>query len=490
MPSQWDRQYLKPEDLALIEQYRQQWAATQDSTQRASIHNAAEMIRAKYGYSGGASGDQYLPTSPVPVPQIPEMPEYQSPYTEQIQGLLDRLTNMPDYSSPYEDLINQQLSSIMNRPKFSYDPESDSAYQAFLQRAYAAGDKAYADNLGGLSAMTGGRPNSWAATVASQARNQYVLQAQEAVIQFEDRAYQRYRDETSDMYNLLSTLHTLDQTSYNRYRDQISDVKDLANFVLDLDDREFERYKYMTENRYRVFEYEYEAYRDALQNRRDKIQEAMDRANMLGYVTNQDAITLGVPAGTLSQAARERVERMEDYIKQAEIDLENTFKKMDKQKEIDLELIKAREESTIRQARATSSLRGSGGGGDSTPANVTISDGNKMTSIVNEFTKHTSSREYQRLSSEDKYKYINNYISNIVQNADDRAYGKNSAWVANAALERITQTDAYQKHYVGYEQNAYFFFSQDEVLYDERTPSQMLRDAKNIRSRLKQWTVK
>lgn len=494
MAINWDEQFMSPEDLAKIRQYQELWDQTQDPKQRESLHQAAEMIRAKYGYSGGVAGNEYIPTSPVPIPQIPQIPEYQSPYANQIQNLLDRLTNLPEYRSPYEDLINQQLSAIMNRPKFTYDPDTDPAYQAFLQRAMAAGEKAYADNLGGLAAMTGGRPSSWAATVASQARNQYMLQAQEAVIQFEERAYQRYRDETADMYNLLNTLHTLDLTAYNRYRDQITDIKDLANFVLSLDQMEFDRFRYMTDLRYRTFEYEYEAYKDALQNRKNKIQEAMDRTNLLGYVTNQDAIVLGVPAGTLSQAARERVERMEDYIKQAEIDLENRLKIMQEQKKIDLELIKARSDEDIRVWRATTGSRPVGGsgsaGGGSTTANVTISDGNKMTSIVNEFIKYTSSREYQRLSREDKYKYINNYISNIVQNAEDKAYGKNSEWIANAALERITQTEAYQKHYEGYEQNMYFFFSQDKVLYDERTPSQMLRDAKNIRSILKKFTVK
>lgn len=471
MPSQWDRQYLSPEDLQLVEQYKQQWAATTDPKQRASIHNAAEQIRAKYGYSGGTSGDEYLPMSPVPVPQIPEIPEYQSPYANQIQNLLDRLTNLPEYRSPYEDLINQQLSAIMNRPKFTYDPETDPAYQAFLQRAMAAGEKAYADNLGGLAAMTGGRPSSWAATVASQARNQYMLQAQEAVIQFEERAYQRYRDETADMYNLLNTLHTLDLTAYNRYRDQITDIKDLSNFVLSLDQMEFDRFRYMTDLRYRTFEYEYEAYKDALQNRKDKIQEAMDRTNLLGYVTNQDAIVLGVPAGTLSQAARERVERMEDYIKQAEIDLENNLKIMQEQKKIDLELIKVRSEEQkkaelalikarsneeIRVWRATTGSRPVGGsrpasGGSSTPS-LTISEGNKAKSIVDNFNKFTSSREYKRLSNEKKYQYIYNTIAGIIQDAEDGLYGKNSSYIANAALERIAQTEAYKKDFNQYEE--------------------------------------
>lgn len=456
MAINWDEHFMSPEDLAKIRQYQELWHQTQDPKQRESLHQAAEMLRAKYGYSGGVAGNEYIPTSPVPIPQIPQIPEYQSPYANQIQNLLDRLTNLPEYRSPYEDLINQQLSAIMNRPKFTYDPDTDPAYQAFLQRAMAAGEKAYADNLGGLAAMTGGRPNSWAATVASQARNQYMLQAQEAVIQFEERAYQRYRDETADMYNLLNTLHTLDLTAYNRYRDQVTDIKDLANFVLSLDQMEFDRFRYMTDLRYRIFEYEYEAYKDALQNRKNKIQEAMDRTNLLGYVTNQDAIVLGVPAGTLSQAARERAERMEDYIKQAEIDLENRLKIMQEQKKIDLELIKARSNEEIRAWRATTGSRpaseSSLASGDSSTASLTISDGNKVKSIVDDFNKFTSSKEYQRLPDDRKYQYIYNTIAGIIQDAEDGLYGKNSLYIANAALERIAQTEVYQKDFEQYEE--------------------------------------
>ena len=52
----------------------------------------------------------------------------------------------------------------------------------------------------------------------------------------------------------------------------------------------------------------------------------MDRVNLLGFVNNQDSITLGVPVGTLSENARKKAEDMEDYIRKQELDLED-FKK-------------------------------------------------------------------------------------------------------------------------------------------------------------------
>lgn len=442
--SQWDLDNLSPEDQQKVLGYKEMWQS--DPNQRDSAAAAAAQIRAKYGYSGGADGSQYIPIDTFKPPTAPTIPEYESPYNDQINDLFEQIKNPPKYDSPYAGLINQQISQIVNRPQFSYDPENDAAYQAFRQRALRAGDKAYADNLGGLSAMTGGRANSWSATVASQARNQYVLQAEEAVIHFEDRAYSRYRDETADMYNLVNLLNSQDEIAYSRFRDAIGDTKDLAGLVLQLDDREFERYKYMADNQWRTFEYEYNAYKDSLTFKKDKISEAIDRTNLLGYVNNQDSITLGVPTGTLSQSARERAEAMEDYVKKSEIDLENEFKVMEERHKYDVKLIKAREESDKRMLSTRNSLSSSG-----SSVKLTATDGNKRDKLVNDFTKYTESKDFQRLSGEQKYEYISNYIDKILKDHGSGIYGKNGDWVANDTLGALTSTKAYQEYYVKYE---------------------------------------
>ena len=224
--SQWDLDNLTPDEQSQIVKYKDLWES--DPTQRESANAAANAIRSRYGYSGAVDGSQYIPIETYQPPQAPDIPGYESPYNNILQDVLSQLQTPQEYNSPYEDLINQQISQITNRPQFSYNPDEDAAYQAFRERALRAGDKAYADNLGGMSSMTGGRPNSWAGTVASQARNQYVLQAEEAVIQFEDRAYGRYRDETSDMYNLVNLLNSQDEIGYRRFRDQIGDTKELS----------------------------------------------------------------------------------------------------------------------------------------------------------------------------------------------------------------------------------------------------------------------
>lgn len=429
--SQWDMKYLSPEQQAEVLNYKNQWAS--DPTQRDSLHTVVEQIRASAGYSGGIDGSQYIPIDNFNAPKPPAAQTFNSPYTEELRGILEDIRNQKPYESPYEDLINQQLSAIMNRPKFDYNADEDPAYQAFLQRATRAGDKAYADNLGGLSAMTGGRPNSWAGTVASQARNQYVLQAQEAVIQFEDRAYSRYKDEGQEMYNLLNVLNSQDSIAYGRYRDGVQDKYQFADMVLKLEDREFEQFKFNVDQNWKIFDTEYQAYKDALSFKKDKINEAIDRSNMLGFVNNQDSITLGVPAGTLSQAARERAEKMEDYIRQQEIDIE-TYKK---QKQIDYEF-----DVKLLNTREAIGSRSGGGGGlpltdKNQPYQPTKDDMKEVNAEYNSFVKFVESEDFKKQTEGAKYSKLLAYEDMVIRNAASGMYGDNSEQVGELILQKI-----------------------------------------------------
>ena len=456
--SQWDSKNLSKKDQESVLYYQSLWEGA-DAASRKHLNNAANDIRAKYGYSGGVDGSEYITsggsTKKDPVvdrydpPKAPKVDRYKSPYENEIKDIMEDLRNTKPYESPYEDLINQSMSNIINRPKFEYNADEDEAYQAFLQRAGAAGDKAYADNLGGLSAMTGGRANSWAGTVASQARNAYTLQAQEAVVQFEDRAYSRYRDEGTEMYNLVNMLNSQDAVAYGRYRDSIGDTKDLADMVFKLEDREFEQYKYMADQQWKVFDTEYQSYNDALKFKQDRVNEAIDRTNLLGYVNNQDSVTLGIPAGTLSQSARERAEQMVDYIAKQEKDVAQFRKEKEISHEFDLKLLNARESISAKSG-------GSGGGGSSggsvgslgfTP---TTTEANKITGVSKEFSSLVSSKEFARLSPKEKNKAINDFIDAIVNDVDKNMYGKNSLTIGQEIISRITNDPAYIQYVVNY----------------------------------------
>lgn len=447
--SQWDSKYLNPTEQQEVLAYQSQWSS--DPNQQGSVHNVAEDIRARYGYSGGGDGSQYIPIDSYNPPKAPEIGNYESQYGDEIKGLMEQIKNPPKYESPYADLLNSSISDIMNRPKFDYNADTDEAYQAFVQRATAAGDKAYDDNLGGMSAMTGGRPNSWAGTVASQARNAYTLQAQEAVIQFEDRAYGRYKDEGVEMNNLVSMLSSQDQVAYGRYRDEIGDTKDLADMVLKLDDREFEQYKYMADQSWKVFDTEYQAYNDALTFKKDKISEAIDRSNILGFVNNKDSVTLGVPTGTLSQTARERAEDMLDYIAKNEMDITKFRKEKEISHEFDLKLMSVQENYKIaNEARSGS---GSGGGGSYSGGGTTgqgsyqpsTTETKTIATEYTEFTKFLGGDAYRKMNVGKQYKAIDDYIEQVMSKIEGNLYGYNSEQVGITILSQINNHPTVQK---------------------------------------------
>jgi len=426
--SQWDQQFLSPEHQQEVLGLKAQWE-TADAATRVSLNNRAEAIRGLYNYQGGIDGSQYVYTG-TGAPQAPVIPEWQSQYTGVADDLFNKAMNPGSYDRSYLDMINESLSSLQNR-QFSYDPNTDPAYQAFRERALAAGDTAYANNLGGLSAATGGRPNTWAGAVASQARNQYVLQAETAVIEFEDRAYQRFRDETSDMYQFISVLDSLDTKAYNQFRDKIGDTKDLFNMVMDLDDRSFEQYKFKVDQTWKTFNAELDAYKMALDEKQIQIGNALDRVNMLGYVDNETSTVLGLPVGTLSQGARERAEDYEDYIKKSQIDIEKYAKQKAIDYGYDMKLIAAR----------ASSGGGGGGGGDLTNYQPTKTDAKERDTLVSGFEKLVTSDDFKRLTYEESRTKVDDYIEKIINDCND---GIINAWVADEALGAIRNSDVYQ----------------------------------------------
>lgn len=431
--SQWDQQFLPEAQQQEILNLTSQWATADDAT-RKSLNARAELIRQQYGgYTGGTDGSQYNPTG-LPFPQAPTIPTFSSEYSGVGRDMLEDIMNIPEWQgSEYSDLIQQQMSKYASR-QFEYNPDTDPAYQAFKSRALAAGDKAYADNLGGMSAMTGGRPNTWAGTVASQARNQYVLESEMAVTQFEDRAYSRYRDEGQDMLNFIGILDSMDTKAYNQYRDNIQDKTKLFDMVMTLEDRDFEKYKFTVDQTWKQFDTEVMRFKNVLEQKRQQISDALDRTNLLGFVDNEASALLGVAAGTLSQGARERAERMIDYAEQQRMEIESYAKKKAIDYQYDMKLISARGSS------------GSGGGstGDYTP---TSAESKSVTTTISDFDKLTSSDDFTRQDFAGKQSAIRNYVNKIITNTEQRLYGDNSEYIAGMILDQLEENPIYKQYF-------------------------------------------
>ena len=152
------------------------------------------------------------------------------------------------YTGKYDNLINDNLNNILNRKQFSYDANKDTLYNQYKDMYTRNGQTAMQDTMGNAALLTGGYGNSYATTAGQQAYNSYMQQLNDKIPELEQRAYERYRDETNDLYNQNNLLTNLDSTDYSRYRDKMSDY---------LNDRDFYYNAYNNERNF-----DYGKYRD------------------------------------------------------------------------------------------------------------------------------------------------------------------------------------------------------------------------------------
>ena len=123
----------------------------------------------------------------------------------------------PTYKSSYSDEIDRIYDKISHRDEFSYDVDSDPLFALYKRVYEQAGDVAYSRALAAQSAKTGGMANSNAISAASQAKAYYnSLLAQKATDMYND-AYDKYTDETANLYNKLNALRGMEKDEYEKY---------------------------------------------------------------------------------------------------------------------------------------------------------------------------------------------------------------------------------------------------------------------------------
>ena len=127
------------------------------------------------------------------------------------------------YQSQYSDNIQALIAAIQGAPAFSYSPEDDPSYASYRDMYTREGKSAFDDQIGNLTAMTGGRLNSFATAAAAQSQNAYNKQLTDIIPQLEQSAYSRHQNTLQDKYNQIQTLLGLDSQDYGRYRDTVGD---------------------------------------------------------------------------------------------------------------------------------------------------------------------------------------------------------------------------------------------------------------------------
>ena len=138
------------------------------------------------------------------------------------------------YTSQYTGQLDKLLQKIQNR-KFEYDMNSDGLYQQMKDRYLEQGKQAAKNAATEASALTGGYGNSYAASAAAQANQQYLLGLNDKATDLYGLALARYQQDGNDLATQYGLVNARDATDYARHQD---DVTDFYNYLTYLQGRE------------------------------------------------------------------------------------------------------------------------------------------------------------------------------------------------------------------------------------------------------------
>lgn len=112
----------------------------------------------------------------------------------------------------YDEQIRDTANQIQNRPAFSYDLDGDALYQQYKD-AYTQNAKlGMKDTMGQAASLTGGYGSSYAQGVGQQRYDETMRGLTDMIPTLEQSAYQRWRDQGTDLQNRYSMLNGMAAT--------------------------------------------------------------------------------------------------------------------------------------------------------------------------------------------------------------------------------------------------------------------------------------
>ena len=134
-----------------------------------------------------------------------------------------------DFNYLNQDWMNQVLSDIKNRKDFSYNLDEDALYQQYKDKYIKQGKLAMADTIGQASAMTGGYGNSYAQSVGNQAYQASLENLNDIVPELYQMAYDKYNNETQELYNQYGMLLQDYAREYGEHSDEYNKLLTALN---------------------------------------------------------------------------------------------------------------------------------------------------------------------------------------------------------------------------------------------------------------------
>ena len=182
-----------------------------------------------------------------------------------------------EYDSKYSEQIEGILNDILNREKFSYNLNADPLYEQYRELYTQNGKKAMMDTIGDASALTGGYSNSYAVTAGSQAYQEYLNELNEVALDLRDRAYEQYGDEGERLFDDITLLRSLDGDDYEKYLNQLERYYKDGEYLLErltaMSDAEYEQFLQTVEAWENDRDYAFKEKTDALD--RDEFEKEM-----------------------------------------------------------------------------------------------------------------------------------------------------------------------------------------------------------------------
>lgn len=144
---------------------------------------------------------------------------------QQAQAYLNQVQSRRpgEYQSQWDGELTEIYNRIANRKPFSYDIGTDPVYQQYREQYQRQGRLAMQDTMGQAAALTGGYGSTYGEQVGQQAYNAYLQNLNDIVPDLYNAAYNRYRDEGTDLYNQYGLLSDRENQAYSRYRDTVND---------------------------------------------------------------------------------------------------------------------------------------------------------------------------------------------------------------------------------------------------------------------------
>lgn len=217
---------------AAVRDYQQQYGLKLDGI--AGVETWGSLLNNSSGSrstssSGSSSGTSAAVTGRVSEGTAAALRELEKGYTpssdvDAQRSLLDSLSALrpADYASSFSTQLEALYQEISRRPDFSYDPSSDTAYQAYAAQYARQGSAAMRDTLGQAAHLTGGYGSSYAQSAAQQAYQSYLQQLSDVLPQLQSAAYSRYKDAGDALLDRYELLRGQESEEYDRWQDEVA----------------------------------------------------------------------------------------------------------------------------------------------------------------------------------------------------------------------------------------------------------------------------